>query len=487
MDLLGGYGSEDSSSSDNDSSPVDAGTTNTGVAPESIKQQGVETPQKITKKSKRLLRLNAVLPADVLERFTRSTVQAGRGGEKSGRDTYSSDSSESDTAAVTESKRLGRNTQKKLLTFDTIGTKDDGTGDTEISSLLSDLKGVAPTIAPPSNSITESKHEKLGMAFMNVTSSVVVERKKRSAGKKGVAPTIAPPSNSITESKHEKLGMAFLNVTSSVVVERKKRSAGKKPTINNRVKELNKEKRAKRKMIVEDVYSDEDREDESDSIEDSIPSTSMFKPVESDTRKFDKLPKPITESSILRPRMIASKVGRNAAPCVQSLSKERLTTSIATTTVEHDQLYRNDEAVTDLQKVEPTQPQRKKSKKDIEKALRRGDFSVIDEAKDITQTIYPNSYNAPSNEELLATSTSNNNAPSSFSTNNLQTYVPKEGGTSSSQSDKVSQKHRSKHQIHSLVLNAKNLEARRYRMGVMGGGVKKGSSSRVDGKKKYGW
>jgi len=443
MDLLGGYGSEDSSSSDNDSSPVDAGTTNTGVAPESIKQQGVETPQKITKKSKRLLRLNAVLPADVLERFTRSTVQAGRGGEKSGRDTYSSDSSESDTAAVTESKRLGRNTQKKLLTFDTIGTKDDGTGDTEISSLLSDLKGVAPTIAPPSNSITESKHEKLGMAFLNVTSSVVVERKKR--------------------------------------------SAGKKPTINNRVKELNKEKRAKRKMIVEDVYSDEDREDESDSIEDSIPSTSMFKPVESDTRKFDKLPKPITESSILRPRMIASKVGRNAAPCVQSLSKERLTTSIATTTVEHDQLYRNDEAVTDLQKVEPTQPQRKKSKKDIEKALRRGDFSVIDEAKDITQTIYPNSYNAPSNEELLATSTSNNNAPSSFSTNNLQTYVPKEGGTSSSQSDKVSQKHRSKHQIHSLVLNAKNLEARRYRMGVMGGGVKKGSSSRVDGKKKYGW
>jgi hypothetical protein len=49
----------------------------------------------------------------------------------------------------------------------------------------------------------------------------------------------------------------------------------------------------------------------------------------------------------------------------------------------------------------------------------------------------------------------------------------------------VSQKHRSKHQINQLVAQAAVLEA--HRAGGVGGRTAKGTSSRVDAKRKYGW
>ena len=66
-------------------------------------------------------------------------------------------------------------------------------------------------------------------------------------------------------------------------------------------------------------------------------------------------------------------------------------------------------------------------------------------------------------------------------------YDPKEGSDVAGQG--VTGKHRSKHQINSLMANAISLEANRAAESELAriGGGQKGGSSRADAKMKYGW
>ena len=72
--------------------------------------------------------------------------------------------------------------------------------------------------------------------------------------------------------------------------------------------------------------------------------------------------------------------------------------------------------------------------------------------------------------------------------NNISMYDPQAGTDVSGQG--ITGKHRSKHQINSLMANAISLEAHRAaesELARLGGGQKGGTSSRADAKRKYGW
>eukprot|EP00985_Skeletonema_marinoi_P005882 scaffold2557_cov139-Skeletonema_marinoi.AAC.15 len=73
------------------------------------------------------------------------------------------------------------------------------------------------------------------------------------------------------------------------------------------------------------------------------------------------------------------------------------------------------------------------------------------------------------------------------SVKNISMYDPKEGSDVAGQG--VTGKHRSKHQINSLMANAISLEAHRAAESELAriGGGQKGGSSRADAKRKYGW
>lgn len=70
---------------------------------------------------------------------------------------------------------------------------------------------------------------------------------------------------------------------------------------------------------------------------------------------------------------------------------------------------------------------------------------------------------------------------------NISMYDPKAGGDVSGQG--ITGKHKSKHQINSLMANAISLEAHRAAESELAriGGGQKGGSSRADAKRKYGW
>jgi hypothetical protein len=122
----------------------------------------------------------------------------------------------------------------------------------------------------------------------------------------------------------------------------------------------------------------------------------------------------------------------------------------------------------------------KRSKRDIEKALRAGNFENIDSLT--TQTIDTREYDQPDEHQILATSGLAAEGSSSFRTSGLERYVPSEG---MSVQGGVVGKMKGKSQIHSLVSSAASYEANQRRMAAMGLG--KAKSGRADAKRKYGW
>jgi hypothetical protein len=119
---------------------------------------------------------------------------------------------------------------------------------------------------------------------------------------------------------------------------------------------------------------------------------------------------------------------------------------------------------------------KKRSRQDMQKALRSGNFTALDETSgdvnvvETTQPVYQ------PQEETYQVDTSNvvKVAP-------VQMYDPSKGTDVTAAS--VTSKQRSKHQINQLLANAASLELQRARN--MGGGTT--HSKRADAKRKYGW
>lgn len=150
MDLLGGYGSdsEDSSSIEDNAVPVSS------VKKESIPQNKSSTKE--SKKGKRLLQLNAILPQAIFERLSRPEE----------------DSDSDSDSPVQQSRRI-----PKKSSFPSSSSNNHENN--FFGSLLDDLKSVAPTTTTKTTPTTLLvSEEKMGMAFQTTSS---VKRKKTKA------------------------------------------------------------------------------------------------------------------------------------------------------------------------------------------------------------------------------------------------------------------------------------------------------------------
>jgi len=248
---------------------------------------------------------------------------------------------------------------------------------------------------------------------------------------------------------------------------------------------------SKKQVTVEDVSSEEDSDDEED-VDQNVSTNAipMFSSASSrqTANKEQKSSNNSNSNTSIRKSDTAFKRPRHtitAAPTIptnfQSVKIVNQAPSSGTsfTSVSHGNKYQQQQT-SNISSV--TQPSRKMSKREREKALRMGNFDVIDSSY-ITQNIDSANYAAPDESDLLATASTSNPSASSYNTSNLQMYVPSEG--TSVGSHDVSSQQKSKHQIHSLVASARKLEADRARLGAMG--VGRGKSTRTDAKRKYGW
>jgi hypothetical protein len=275
------------------------------------------------------------------------------------------------------------------------------------------------------------------------------------------------------EKEEEKLGMAFMNVVSTSVI-RKKRNGHDLQTVI-------------------DIHGDSFGT-QSDSKLNACSNDSMGKVTSSEDRVGSNVPcaseniKTIEPSIQSRTAWTGIKRARNAAPSVSTatwttdeVEKGDMQGDIALDVVES----KKHESMTSSSFTNPT---RKRSKKELEKALRAGDF---DSLHDCTLKIdAPNQipYNHVSSSSIVLEGGSGGGGGGSMSfgtsSGGLERYVPSEGMTVKQPG--LSAKMRGKHQIHSLVVSASKYEADQRRMAAMGMG-QQGKSKRADAKKKYGW
>ena len=184
MDLLGGYGS---SGSDSDS---DGGAASPrpppSQPPQSLpKGQAVAPPAgRISKRGRRLLSLNAILPPAIFDRLTRAAAAGGGGGSDS-----DSDGGEGATKNGPEGAR-----GQQAATGGSGGRGGTGAGEGEMGCLLRDLRS-APAAIPSLAGKAEAgagagAAEKMGLAFATVTSTTTTR------GEVGVTDVHAPTAAS---------------------------------------------------------------------------------------------------------------------------------------------------------------------------------------------------------------------------------------------------------------------------------------------------
>jgi hypothetical protein len=283
--------------------------------------------------------------------------------------------------------------------------------------------------------------------------------------------SVIPSESKEKEVRKETMGDAFMTVSSTIIRKQKPGQVVNihEPRTSSEQKNPSKEKKME-DLVVEDVHSDSDH-DQKESNDDGITSKTvqtLFPQAEARV--------PIKRPLVRRPM--------DAAPSISSL--KGIHSSIETMTLPPPQenvpaqapMYHQTEQ--NEMNLDSSNQKAKRSKRDIEKALRAGNFENIDSLT--TQTIDTREYDQPDEHQILATSGLAVEGSSSFRTSGLERYVPSEG---MSVQGGVVGKMKGKSQIHSLVSSAASYEANQRRMAAMGMG--KAKSGRADAKRKYGW
>eukprot|EP00978_Attheya_sp_CCMP212_P016358 scaffold42797_cov52-Attheya_sp.AAC.2 len=122
---------------------------------------------------------------------------------------------------------------------------------------------------------------------------------------------------------------------------------------------------------------------------------------------------------------------------------------------------------------------KKRSRKEMERALRAGQLNVVQDEDAVF--LEAGSGELMTHERALAARAAATSTSSFGGCAKVQMYDPKAGSAVTSG---VSQTHKQKHQINQLLANAATLEAHRSQSSTV---VVKGSASRINAKKKYGW
>lgn len=425
MDLLGGYGSSDGDS-DGSSASVQSAT---GPAPPPPPPPAAAAGG-ISKKGRRLLSLGAVLPPEIFDRLARDE----QGGSSSDSEQSAGSYAYSNGAGGGNGGTSSTSKKKRAPKRKTVGPAGVGLGGGsavpppgEMGDLLRELRS-APSVGPAGGehgqNATKKKppppprEEKLGMAFMTVTTTV--------ASKKDVG----------VENIHASRPVAGLAAAPSAeAVE------------STRGDDMNRKKPA----------------------------------FAAATRRAAA---PVV--AVPRPGLSAAPSGRTGAAYAPPQQQQQ----------QQQYQYQNNQRAQQQQyHQEPAmgaQQSRKKSRKELERSLRAGKFDALgDDARATTvhqdDLDYGGGY-APTEADLseAAARTAAANAAKSGAAG-LRMYDPSAGGDVDVGAE-VSQKHRSKHQINQLVAKAAVLEAHRAGgVGPSGQRSVKGSNSRADAKRKYGW
>jgi hypothetical protein len=431
--------------------------------------------------------LNAVLPPEILKRLTKSTVQGVGAASDTDSDSDSSDNDgEGKETSASSRSPTKRNTKPSTpRTFRAEQKTAPSAADGGLNSLLSDLHGFTPT------STGKNRNERSLLTDASRTQS-----KKLDAAKSG---------KDESETKSETLGMAFMNV-STTVVRKKRNSKNDSSVVDIHGNGNGNDIPSKRKVAVEDVHSDSDSDDDDDpTTQTAMPQTAMFPERNIEANPSAAASVPVSEPSRSRTNLKA----RVSAPRLAAPGMQRATNTIpapyssssmynpsadsASASAYPDvstgqaQHHQDTTSQPQFQTQDPTpiqsQPNKKRSKRELEKALRAGNLDSIN-LHQYTQNAHSMesiNYGAQNHDQLMNSSAEGGR--SSYGTGGLEHYVPSEGTSVKGLSGKM----KGKHQIHSLVQNAAKLEADQRRMDAMGGGMKRGKSSRADAKRKYGW
>ncbi len=511
MDLLGGYGSDSDSDASSSSSvpvatPAAASQSKPAVSTTPTPPSTALPPPKnkendASKRGKRLLRLNlnAVLPPEILKRLTKSTVQGvGDDDSDSESDSGSDGQNENDNRNGTPSRRIrngsGKKNKNKIQSAIHSERQIPSAADQGLNSLLSDLNGFTPATTPMM-SHKQHKSSLMTRPSTDIDTASATEEKSATTQQQSL------PKNNKKEK--ETLGMAFMNVSTTVV--RKKRNDNGSSNVHD-VVDIHGSGH-KGKVLVEDVDSDSD----SDAEGPTVAKPQIMFPVK---RKEEPSSKPLTSgstapsaassSSSLRSRMNFSIPRPAAAPStgMYRAAAPNATPGISSSSSYYTatpQIHHNNNATTasmakhqiTTQQQPQSQPNKKRSKRELEKALRAGNLESINlqQYTNNTQSLNSINYNPQNQTQLLSSADTGSGGAGggggSYHAGGLEHYVPSEGTSVKGFSGKM----RGKHQIHSLVQSAAKLEADQRRIDAMSGGmgVGKGKSSRADAKRKYGW
>lgn len=464
MDLLGGYGSSGSDGSDSDDSSVQSATGPAlppapAAAPDAAPAASSTAPNKaggagrtsggISKKGRRLLSLGAVLPPEIFDRLTRE--QGGGGGDSSDSDESEyggngnngaggDNNNNDDVSDNPKKKRSLKRPEDSTTTASSAADRDVGSAPGEMGDFLRELRS-APSVGPGDD----------GQAA--------------SARSTNTAAASKP--------KEEKLGMAFMSVTTTVT--------------------------SKKDVGVEDIHASRPSVGV-EAASGSASSDDVKKPpaaASSTAPPPAPAPAPVPMVSTIRraaaPLVAVPRPGLTAAPPVQSAAYAPQQQQCQH---QHQYRYQNQQQHQHQQHHQQAammgaQQSRKKSRKDLERSLRAGNFDALgDDARATTVHQDDLDYGAyaPTEADLseAAARTAAANAAKAGPAG-LRMYDPS-AGADVDVGGEVSQKHRSKHQINQLVAKAAVLEAHRAGgVGPSGQRTVKGSNSRADAKRKYGW
>ena len=448
MDLLGGYNSSGSSNdgneSDNENVEIETKVkkwNDTQIAsiqtknPENVQNQTISHRKNIAKQNKRLLSLNAVLPSEIYERLTRSMQQQDSSSDD--------DDDEDDGDNVQNNEKVkgkggveNNNRKKASIAFPNRNSKqnNDATKTNKkvqnkgIQSLLDDLKS-------------------------NVASNKKEEHMKDS------------------EEKEEKMGLAFTN---TLVTTMKK----KKNDISNEVISIHDVKPTKTSSIPVSTLMTPKSTVPSSCFAPPLSKTSNVSPSYSNSAS-----KQVSSSNMIQRPML--KPGVSAAPLVSSESSSSAIPMYPT----YAQPQNNYASVSSMtENNQKHDLQTKKSKRQMQQALRSGNFSEL--SPDLLTSI-PNPTQSSSSSTVVLT-TGHQISSSKYNISNADIYDPKKGQmvsavASGGSNGQLRGKLRSKHQIHQLVQSARMLEANRRMQGSIVIGNSNASSRRADAKRKYGW
>mmetsp|Transcript_8253 Transcript_8253/g.20295 ORF Transcript_8253/g.20295 Transcript_8253/m.20295 type:complete len:453 (-) Transcript_8253:238-1596(-) len=452
MDLLKGYGSDDSSSSSS-SSASDAANANRPTAASATRKESAVVPaptppppnptksRTAKRGGKRILSLGAVLPPEIFDRLTRPPAEEDDSSTSSFEDIIA-DGNNNRGGQSKKRKRHPGNDNDNKQEYAGHGGENNGGGDrSELNSLLNELQSTPLQVST-----------------------------KKTASKNGTSAKKDGKNEVAKNEKSEKLGMAFMSFTST--------------TTSKKINEVV-DVHAVPKSVAKPTIPQTSRKggEEKMSKPPPAPDRPSFSRMSAAT--------PVATSFTRNIPQYAQAPSMPEYPAESQPDNPNEVAPMATAS-------NTGKALPSYNNLDSTAPKSRRQRREEERALRSGRaFHDSSDAATTTEIHQPSptEFAPTAHAAAIASRAARYHGAASGSgggggsVSNIAMYDPQSGTDVKGMG--VTGKHRSKHQINQLMASAISLEAHRAseaelaRFGAGAGG--KGGGTRADAKRKYGW